>query len=287
MTHTFWITKTCQSVELVGAQKEYSYNIPAQNENEESFPAISTNYVLAPSDGCTQTFDYEMADGSAKPSELVIDSTTGLFTLTNKASQEVNYQITILVNNIGGSTEDDTGADVTDQYNPRLPIEDIVVQANCGLASTILTAPPLNDLSQPPNLADLASISGVFDSSNPTCPVMSHTITVGDNDFDLTDDGFDFNPNGPHGFTVTMTQLANTVDYQNGVMPDVVFPVTIQANAKGGATEPTSATVTLAKVCVVELDSTFQLTWTYDLPEFNTDANRQRQFPSASTDYVS
>lgn len=53
MTHTFWITKTCQSVELVGAQKEYSYNIPAQNENEESFPAISTNYVLAPSDGCT------------------------------------------------------------------------------------------------------------------------------------------------------------------------------------------------------------------------------------------
>jgi hypothetical protein len=103
----------------------------------------------------------------------------------------------------------------------------------CGKDSTLITAPFLIDLSQPPNKPALPTFSDSFMSSNPTCPIEMHTISSGDASYVLTDD--------QTSFIVTLSDEANAIDFQNGEIVDAVFPFTIMATAKGGGIAETSA----------------------------------------------
>lgn len=70
-----------------------------------------------------------MSDGSYTPSELSIDSSTGIFTLENYASIKASYEVDIVV-----TTSDGTNDQV-------LTVPGVIVNKVCGLGSTTLTAP--------------------------------------------------------------------------------------------------------------------------------------------------
>jgi Cu-Zn family superoxide dismutase len=77
-------------------------------------------------------------------------------------------------------------------------------------------------------------------------------------------------------FEVQMKEEANVVEK--------TYNYTIEATAEGGATETTSGSMDIAKVCLADLVSDFETSYTYFVPELNSVFE---QFPSASTDYIS
>jgi hypothetical protein len=62
------------------------------------------------------------------------------------------------------------------------------------------------------------------------------------------------------------------------------YNYTIEATAEGGSTETTSGSMDIAKVCLADLVSDFETSYTYFVPELNSVFE---QFPSVSTDYIS
>ena len=43
-----------------------------------------------------------------------------------------------------------------------------------------------------PNIEPLLNISGMFESSNPICPIISHQLLEGEDNYDLIDNVLDF-----------------------------------------------------------------------------------------------
>jgi hypothetical protein len=70
-----------------------------------------------------------MSDGSFTPSELSIDSSTGIFTLENYASIKTTYEVDIVV-----TTTDGTNSQV-------ITVPGVMINKVCGVGSTTLTAP--------------------------------------------------------------------------------------------------------------------------------------------------
>lgn len=62
------------------------------------------------------------------------------------------------------------------------------------------------------------------------------------------------------------------------------YDYTIEATAEGGASETASGSMDIAKVCLADLASDFETSYTYFVPEFDSVFE---QFPSASTNYIS
>lgn len=95
-------------------------------------------YVSEPDfdEGCTQTFSYAMSDGSATPTELSIDPTTGIFSLINKASIKGTYTVDITVVSSDGTVDNDVSDTVTS----------VEIDLVCGSDSTIVTAPSMETL---------------------------------------------------------------------------------------------------------------------------------------------
>jgi hypothetical protein len=79
-------------------------------------------------------------------------------------------------------------------------------------------------------------------------------------------------------FEVEMTEEANAIEK--------LYTYTIEAKAEGGATETTTGTMDIAKVCLADLESGFTTTYTYKIPDVDI-SSRTEYFPSASTDYIS
>lgn len=70
-----------------------------------------------------------MSDGSYTPSELSIDSSTGIFTLENYASIKTTYEVDIVV-----TTTDGINSQV-------ITVPGVMINKVCGVGSTVLTAP--------------------------------------------------------------------------------------------------------------------------------------------------
>jgi hypothetical protein len=70
-----------------------------------------------------------MSDGSYTPSELSIDSSTGIFTLENYASIKTTYEVDIVV-----TTTDGINSQV-------ITVPGVMINMVCGVGSTTLTAP--------------------------------------------------------------------------------------------------------------------------------------------------
>jgi hypothetical protein len=70
-----------------------------------------------------------MSDGSYTPSELSIDSSTGIFTLENYASIKTTYEVDIVV-----TTTDGINSQV-------ITVPGVMINKVCGVGSTTLTAP--------------------------------------------------------------------------------------------------------------------------------------------------
>jgi hypothetical protein len=151
-------------------------------------PFVSTDYVTEPPsdsdylpDGvvCSQSFIYRLkdtADTVHNPSEISIDSNSGLVTLTNKATVKTTYEIEI----------DNT---TTDGTNPRyLTVAGISINIVCGPASTTPTPPSMDNLYQVPNLPDRLKIDEVFIPTNELCPIESHVLVdnIGDEHYNFT-----------------------------------------------------------------------------------------------------
>jgi len=184
-------------------------------------------------DGCEQTYSFRMRDGSAPPQELSLDTATGLFTLDNRASQKVDFNVILVVSDRGGTTISATGEDVTAEYNGVTEIE-MRIQSSCCADSTVVTAPECTPLFKVPNTTPLLETTGHFYSSNPTCPIRQLTLDQGDASFDLVTDG--------NRFTLTMEGDDNTIerDYQYQV----------RAVAEGSAMETLACTKDIRRVCI-------------------------------------
>jgi uncharacterized protein YoaH (UPF0181 family) len=105
--------------------------------------------------------------------------------------------------------------------------------------------------SQAPNMPNLLSISGTFISSNAiACPVVSHSLTVGSENFVLTDDASEF--------ILTMTEESNAIEKLN--------EYTIKAIADGGATASVSGNMKIETKCLAKAVERFEKSFTFDLP---------------------
>ena len=107
-----------------------------------------------------------------------IDKDSGVVYFTNKASQEIELSFSILISNTGGSEPQET-------FNPTLQIDGFMVSTACGPESTKLFAPSLGPLYYVPNILPLLTITGAFESSNPTCPVISNRLLAGEDNYEF------------------------------------------------------------------------------------------------------
>lgn len=113
----------------------------------------------------------------------MIDSETGVLSLTNTANVKQSYAIVILV-------------ETTDTYNTDSQHISMSVETVCGPESTVLSWPTsngfLDNLYKAPYTIPPLEASGPFTSANLQCPVESHTLTSGSSYFYLNDYGTDF-----------------------------------------------------------------------------------------------
>jgi hypothetical protein len=125
------------------------------------------------------------------PVELELDLDDGIFELLNYASSTQTYEIEIDIMTTDGVNE------------VPLTVDGVVISTVCGPLSTTLTLPVMEPLYKVPNIEPLLSLSGTFTTSNPTCPVIDHSILIGGENYDLTDT-FDPITDEINGFTITM-----------------------------------------------------------------------------------
>lgn len=105
------ILQVCLASLVADFEKTYTYELPATGTDPKTFPAASTAFVTAPPTtspylpsgvSCSQSFSYEMTDGSDEPEELIIDPATGIFTLDNVATIKTSYEVNILITTTDG-----------------------------------------------------------------------------------------------------------------------------------------------------------------------------------------
>ena len=116
------VTFTCESPPVTDFTKMIDFFVPGCTDCEKDFevkyfPEASTKYVEAAitkrGAECVQKFDYEVVKINGNNVEdpaadrpldvLTIDPVTGIFKFINKASQEVDYIVNIIVINTGGT----------------------------------------------------------------------------------------------------------------------------------------------------------------------------------------
>lgn len=230
---------------------------------DEIVYASSLLYVDAPVTGCTQTFDYVMADGEPRPAELNINPSDGSMTLQTSSDRLATYAITIEVTNEGGNA-------------PNVdPITDIVISVVCGSESTTLFKPTMETLTKGNIRSDVLTASGAFTSANILCPVEEYSITSGDTLFDFTNNIL----TGGAGFDVTLNSdtasVVGTHEY------------TVRAVADGGKELTVDGSMIVNKICESTMDPDWALgdrLFESYLPMLGT---ATETFPDSATTYVS
>lgn len=193
-----------------------------------------------------------MSDGSAAPADLTIDSTTGIFSLVNKASFKGTYTVDITVVSSDGTVANDVSNTVTN----------VEIDLVCGTGSTIVTAPSMETLYQIPNYPTPLSLFGSFESSNPTCPVEYLTVTddcAYNTCIGITLDWIDDDLTTLSGdFTVNVETYANA-------NPDE-YHYTVEAYAEGGAYDYADGIMDIQYACVASEQAGYVDDYTFYLP---------------------
>jgi hypothetical protein len=189
------------------------------------------------------------------PDEVFIDSSTGLVKLRNHWDIKTQYEIDIFIKITDGTN------------NWFLSVPSVFINTVCGPYSTILTAPTLVVADKVPNSPPI-DYSGTFTSSNENCPVLSHNLALGADDFDLTDNG--------DSFEIVMENDANSAE--------TIYTFAITAHAEGGAEGSIELETTIERVCFQGLIGSFSKVYQFDIPESDDETVN---FPAASTLYVS
>jgi hypothetical protein len=127
-----------------------SFLIPLPGEEKpETVVASSSEYFSEDVIGCTRTYSLELENGDPAPDYFDIDPTTGVITLTNSGDRLVSDSIVVKI-----LSTDGVEPRIVD-YGTEYPVEyktaAIAVSSICGLGSSVVTAPVLDDLSQPSN----------------------------------------------------------------------------------------------------------------------------------------
>jgi hypothetical protein len=126
-------------------------------------------------------------------------------------------------------------------------------------------------------LAEVVTIEGAFTSSNPTCPVLSHALLQGADDFDMT-------PYTGEGATFHISMQTDDNEQIDGYVYEV------QATAEGGRTASIQGTADINIVCVADLVTSFEKAYSVDLPDINAGPNNDGvetyTLPFVSADYV-
>lgn len=175
------VQKICLSVPVDGFNTAIDVSLPKDGTEEEMFPAASSDYAVIhePTDGCTQTFSYVMSNAGMQPEELTLNSTSGIFTMVKDYESLSVFELDLIIDTTGGVNDE------------QLIIPSIFVSVVCDEHSTDLTAPtdlPVRTKASFQYNYNLA-VQGAFESSNPLCPIVSHEISSGFTDYDMTDDG--------------------------------------------------------------------------------------------------
>lgn len=143
----------------------------------------------------------------------------------------------------------------------------------CGSASTTLEDPTdITALYRVPNYPLPLTVDSSFTSTNPTCPVTSHTLTSGSGSIILTDNAASDTPS----FKLEMEESASKVSD--------TYSYTVTATAEGEATGTYTNTMTIGEVCSGTVEDNFAKSYAFDIP--STSSNTEN-FPSASTNYIS
>jgi hypothetical protein len=125
------------------------------------------------------------------PSELTIDSSTGVLTLSNQASTKQAYLIDIDVKTTDG---------VNDVHQV---VTEVSVGSVCGIGSTTVTGMSPPTVEKAPRTVPTLTAEASFSSSNPSCPIESVSVHSAHDSFTvaMTSDSY-----GGADYTVTMTE---------------------------------------------------------------------------------
>ena len=102
---TMEITRVCRSALVSSFIKAKTFDVPELADASETWPSASTDYVEAPLEKCTHAFTYVNKDGTETP-ELVLDSATGIFTLTTSPSKLTEYDVIITITTSGAPKDE-------------------------------------------------------------------------------------------------------------------------------------------------------------------------------------
>ena len=148
----------------------YRFPLPESGQGSNSFPdAKSAAYISASEDGCIQSFDFKMSDGSDIKDypELSIDSNTGVVSVATDSTKITQYSIDLVVV-------------TTEAPEPTIStIKDVRVYIECQATSTLLTHPALEKKVVMADLGGSPSITGRFTTSNRLCPIIGHRFVAG------------------------------------------------------------------------------------------------------------
>jgi hypothetical protein len=117
---------------------------------------------------------------SHNPDTLVIDPSTGVFTLSNPATDTQSYEVEITIV-------------TTDGYNSEAHVvSGVNVETVCGLSSTTVILPSETEFAKAPHTLPVLSRSLTATSSNPTCPITSSSLHSGHSEYVFESNGGSF-----------------------------------------------------------------------------------------------
>ena len=100
------IKPACRSTFNTDLKKAYTFFLPETGTATESFPEAATDYVSAPTAACTQQFDYAITGRPGeKDATLILDKTTGLFSLTTDSAVLGEISIVLTVTTKGSAVD--------------------------------------------------------------------------------------------------------------------------------------------------------------------------------------
>jgi len=217
---------------------------------------------------CSQKFSLV---GDDRPQELTIDEDTGVLSMLVDSAVKGSYLVDVEIVTSDGTNDD------RKQVQMR-------VNAVCCESSTTLTPPSMAQQCQATTLIAESSLphQGTFVSSNPTCPVVSHALLFGNQQFGgayhyLTSGAFSSTPGT--GFEVKLWHTEDQLGYQRYATVNTTYYYAVRASAEGGSTATTVGRTIVGKPRVLP----FTQQWTFPVTEAGS---RVELFPQSSTEYI-
>lgn len=127
------------------------------------------------------------------------------------------------------------------------------------------------ELTQGQGLLPLLSYTGLFESSNPNCPVTSYVLKTGGDDYDLVDRSLE----STEDFVITMKETANSATS--------TYYFVIEAKTEGDAAAEAVGAMVITKSCIPAQRDDFDKIIDLHIPEIGT---QYEEFPESSREYI-